>query len=253
MAELSVALQLYTVRDQMETDYIGTLRKVAAIGYTAVELSAPAIMTATELRAILTDLGLRAVASHIDFDDWASDPSVALTAAKEMGCSYAVCPSIPEERRGDAAAYRAAAEVLSRAGVKAREYGLAFAYHNHAFEFERLDGQLAYDILMDAADPELVAAEFDVYWAAYGGVDPVASIRALGSRCRLIHMKDMAADADRSFAEVGEGILDMDAIVAAGREVGAEWYIVEQDLSTRRPSLEAAELSLRHMKARGWA
>jgi sugar phosphate isomerase/epimerase len=253
MAMLPVALQLYTVRDFLATDYIGTLRMVAEIGYTAVELSTPTVISVAELNGVLTDLGLRAVASHIDFDDWERDPSRALTAAKELGCSYAICPFIPEDRRGDAAGYRALGELLSRAGARAREHGLSFAYHNHAFEFERLNGGHAFDILMDAASTDLVAAEFDVYWAQYGGVDPVSYICKLGRRCRLIHMKDMSADAERSFAEVGEGILDMDAIVAAGQEVGTEWYIVEQDFSPNRPSLEAARLSLHNMRARGWA
>jgi sugar phosphate isomerase/epimerase len=253
MAKLQVALQLYTVRDDLATDYVGTLRRVAEIGYTAVELNRPTVMTAIELNAVLADLGLQAVAAHIDFEELASDPSGSLAAAKEMGCSYAICPSIPEERRGDAAAYRALGETLSRAGAKAQEYGLRFAYHNHAFEFERLDGHYAFDILMGAASADLVASEFDVYWAQYGGVDPVAYIRTLGRRCRIIHMKDMAADAERSFAEIGEGILDMDAIVAAGQEAGAEWYIVEQDLSTKRSPMEAARLSLHNMRARGWA
>jgi sugar phosphate isomerase/epimerase len=92
-----------------------------------------------------------------------------------------------------------------------------------------------------------------VYWAQYGGVDPAGYISKLGRRCRLIHLKDMAADAERSFAEVGEGILDMDAIVAAGQAVNVAWYVVEQDQSTKRPALEAARLSLQNMKARGWA
>ncbi len=253
MAKLPVALALYTVRDSMEADYLGTLRKVAEMGYTAVELNNPTNMTAGEFKTLLRDMGLRAVASHIDFDDLESDPASALTAAKELGCDYAVCPSLPEERRGDAATYRAMAETLNRAGAAAREHGLVFAYHNHAYEFDRLDGSYIYDILMEAADPELVVAEFDVYWARYGGVDPVDYIRRLGSRCRLIHMKDMEDNADRSYAEVGEGILDMDAIVAAGREVGAQWYIVEQDESTKRSSVEAAALSLTNMRSRGWA
>jgi sugar phosphate isomerase/epimerase len=253
LAKLPVALQLYTVRDSMEEDYLGTLRKVAEMGYTAVEIDIPTNMTAGELRIVLADLGMRAVASHIGFDELEDDPSRFLTAAKELGCEFAVCPSIPEERRGDAAAYRAHAEVLTRAGAAARALGLGFAYHNHAYEFEQVDGRAIYDILMEAADPALVAAEFDVYWAQYGGVDPVAYIGKLGSRCRLIHMKDMEDNADRSYAEVGEGILDMEAIVAAGREVGVQWYIVEQDESTKRPSLEAAALSLHNMRARGWA
>ncbi len=253
MAKLPVALQMYTVRDDLATDYVGTLRQVAEIGYTAVEIDPPTVMTATALKAGLTDLGLEAVAAHIGFEALVRDPSGALMAAKEMGCGYAVCPSIPEERRGDAAAYQALGQILSGAGAKAKEYGLQFAYHNHAFEFARLTGHRAYDILMDAASTDLVAAEFDVYWAQYGGVDPAAYIRRLGSRCRIIHMKDMAADTDRSFAEVGEGILDMDAIVAAGQEAGTAWYIVEQDLSTKRPPMEAARLSLHNMRSRGWA
>jgi sugar phosphate isomerase/epimerase len=253
MTKLPVALQLYTVRDSMEKDYLGTLRKVAAMGYTAVELDNPTHMTAAELRTLLAGLGLRAVASHISFDELERDPSGALTAARELGCEYAVCPSIPDERRGDAAAYRTVGEALTRVGAAARDHGLGFAYHNHAYEFERLDGRFIYDILMEAASAELVAAEFDVYWAAYGGVDPVAYIRSLGSRCRLIHMKDMANNADRTFAEVGEGILDMDAIVAAGQKAGTRWYIVEQDESLRRSSLDAAALSLANMRARGWA
>jgi sugar phosphate isomerase/epimerase len=253
MARLPVALQMYTVRDDLAADFVGTLRKVAEIGYTAVEIDPPAGMTAAEARTVLADLGLTAVAAHIGFDDLASDPSAALAAAKELGCSYAVCPSIPEERRGDAAAYRAAGQILSSVGAKAKEYGLQLAYHNHNFEFEHFDGRLAYEILIEAADPEMLVSEFDVYWAQYGGVDPVAYIRKLGSRCRILHMKDMAADADRSFAEVGEGILDMEAIVAAGQDAGVEWYIVEQDRSTKRPPIEAARLSLSNMRARGWA
>jgi sugar phosphate isomerase/epimerase len=253
MTKLPVALQLYTVRDSMEKDYLGTLQRVAAMGYTAVEVDIPRHMAAAELRDLLAGLGLRAVAAHIGFDELERDPAPALIAARELGCEYAVCPSIPDERCGDAAALRAVGEALTVAGAAARGHGLGFAYHNHAYEFERLDGRFIYDILMEAASADLVAAEFDVYWAQYGGVDPVTYIRALGSRCRLIHMKDMANDAERTYAEVGEGILDMAAIVAAGREVGARWYIVEQDESSRRPSLDAAALSLDNMRARGWA
>lgn len=253
MTTLPIALQLYTVRDSLEEDYLGTLRKVAEMGYAAVELDNPRHMSAAALRDVLAALGLRAVALHIGFDELERDPSGALTAARDLRCEYAVCPAIPDERRGDTAAYRAVGAALTRAGAAARDHGLGFAYHNHAYEFERLDGRFIYDILMEAASADLVVAEFDVYWAQFAGVDPVATIRALGSRCRLIHMKDMAQDADRTYAEVGEGILDMEAIVAAGRDVGARWYIVEQDESTRRPSLEAAALSLANMRARGWA
>jgi len=253
MVTIPVALQLYTVRDDLARDFLGTLRQVADMGYTAVEFAGYGDMTAPELKKVMDDLGLRGVSTHIPLNQLEGDPSAAMEFARAVGCSHVGCPYLPEDRRGDAAGYRALASVLTRAGAKAKEYGLSFFYHNHAFEFERVDGQYALDVLFEAADANLVNSEFDVYWAQYGNVDPVAYIHKLGRRCTLIHMKDMAPDEARSFAEVGEGTMDMDAIVAAGQEVGVQWYIVEQDLSKNRPALEAARLSLRNIKAKGWA
>jgi sugar phosphate isomerase/epimerase len=253
MATLPVALQLYTVREDLESDYVGTLRKVAEIGYPAVEFTGSPVMKAGELRALLQELGLQAVAWPISLEEWEDDPISLLRYAQELGCSYVMFPFVPEHRRGDAGVYRDLARLLTRAAAKAKEYGLLFAYHNHAFEFERMDGRYALDILFESADRELVTSELDVYWAQYGGADPAAYIRKLGRRCTLIHMKDMAADADRSFAEIGEGLLDMDAIVAAGQEVGAAWYIVEQDRATKRSPMAAARLSFENMRAKGWA
>jgi sugar phosphate isomerase/epimerase len=253
MATLPIALQLYTVREDLASDFRGTMRKVAEMGYKAIEFAGYGGMTAADLKSFVGELGLQPVATHISLDVLEQDPSAAMAYAAEVGCTHAGCPYLPENRRGDAAGYRALAGILSRAGAKAKEYGLSFFYHNHAFEFEKLDGRYALDILYEAADPQLVKAEFDVYWAQYGGVDPAAYIRKLGRRCTLLHMKDMAPGPDRHFAEIGEGILDIDAIVQAGQEVGAQWYIVEQDRAYDRTPLEAARLSLQNMKARGWA
>ena len=253
MATLPVALQLYTVRDDLAGDYAGTLRKVAEIGYPAVEFTGAPVLKAGELKAVLQDLGLRAVGWPISLEEWEDDPSSLLRYATELGCTYVNCPWLPEHRRRDAGGFRDVARILTGAAVKAKECGLIFAYHNHAFEFERMEGRYGLEILFEAADPELVTSEFDVYWSQYGGQDPAAYIRKLGRRCTLIHMKDMLADADRSFAEIGEGILDMDAIVAAGQEVGAAWYIVEQDRATKRSPMAAARLSFENMRAKGWA
>jgi sugar phosphate isomerase/epimerase len=253
MAKLPVALQLYTVRDDEERDFAGTLRRVAEIGYTAVEFNSYGGMSAPDLKALVESLGLQPVSTHIGLDILERDPSSAMAYARDLGCSHVVCPFLPQDRRGDAAAYRALAGILTRAGARAREFGLTFAYHNHAFEFEQVDGRYALDVLFEAADPELVKSEFDVYWAQYGGVDPAAYIRKLGRRCALLHLKDMAPGPDRAFAEIGEGILDMDAIVAAGQEVGVAWYIVEQDRTFGRTPLEAIRLSLQNIRAKGWA
>ncbi len=253
MATLPLALQLYTVRDELARDFAGTMRSVADIGYRAVELAGNGGLSAAELKALLSDIGLQAISTHISLDLLENDAEAAMTYAREVGCTYAVCPYLPAERRGDAAAYRALAQILTRAGAMARDHGLTFAYHNHNFEFEIVDGRYALDVLLEASDPALVGSEFDVYWAAYAGVDPADYIRKLGRRCPLVHLKDMADNADRSFAEVGEGTLDFDAIVSAAQEAGTQWYIVEQDRSYNRSPLEAARLSLDNLRAKGWA
>jgi sugar phosphate isomerase/epimerase len=253
MATLPVALQLYTVRDDLARDFEGTLRRVAAIGYTAVELYSYGGMTAPNLRALLQDLGLRPVSTHIPLDTLESDPESALAYAQELGCSFAGCPYLPAQRRGDAAAYRTLGETLNRAGALARQHGLSFFYHHHDFEFARLDGRYALDVLLEATDPDLVGLETDVYWAQYAGLDPAALIRGHGRRIRLVHLKDLDPKSDPSFAELGDGVLDLDGIVAAAQEVGAAWYIVEQDRPRQRPPLEAVQQSLAYLRKKGWA
>jgi len=254
MATLPVALQLYTVRDDLARDFKGTLRRVAETGYTAIEFAGYGGMSAPDLKAFLHDLGLQPVSTHIALDILEGDPSSAMAFAREVGCTHVGCPFLPQQRRGDAASYHALGEVLTKSGAMAREHGLSFFYHNHAFEFEtQVDGKYGLDLLFENSDPDLVHSEFDVYWGQYAGIDPVAYIRKLGSRCTLLHIKDMAPGPDRAFAEIGEGILDMDAIVAAGKEVGVQWYIIEQDRTTNRTPLEAIRLSLENMKAKGWA
>jgi sugar phosphate isomerase/epimerase len=102
-------------------------------------------------------------------------------------------------------------------------------------------------------EPNIVGAELDGYGMQYAGVDSVAHIRRLGRRCMLLHLKDMAAGEERCFAEVGEGVMDMDGIVAAGQEVGVQDCIVEQDKAYHRTPLEAIAQSMENIKARGWA
>src|SRR5437870_2072926 len=124
---------------------------------------------------------------------------------------------------------------------------MQLCYHNHAFELDRFNGRTGLDILFGAADPDLVHAEIDMYWIQYGGGDPVEMVRRFAGRAPLIHLKDMAADGTRTFAEVGEGIMDWPAILAASQSAGAQWYIVEQDTCRRSP-FESIEISLRNLR-----
>jgi sugar phosphate isomerase/epimerase len=252
MAQLPIALQLYTVREDLARDFAGTLRAVAEIGYGAVELYSYGGLGAQDLRTLLDEIGLRPISTHIALETLEADPEGALAFARDLGCAFAGCPYLEEDRRGTVETYRALGASLTRFGAIARDLGLSFFYHHHDFEFQRIDGRCVLDILLDASDPSLVGVEVDVYWAQLAGVDPVALIRRLGDRCRLLHIKDMAPDAGRSFAEIGEGIMDMDAIAAAGMDNGVEWFIVEQDRTFQRTPLQAIRRSLENMSAKGW-
>jgi MIP family channel proteins len=129
-----------------------------------------------------------------------------------------------------------------------RERGIDFAYHNHAFEYEKFDGKTGLDILFDNTEKHLVKAEVDVYWVKVGGEDPVERINKLGDRCILLHLKDVGAGAEHKFAEVGTGILDFAAILAAAKKVGVKYGVVEQDNTYGKPPLEAVKTSLENLK-----
>jgi sugar phosphate isomerase/epimerase len=247
MATVPVALQLYTVRDESARDFAGTLRRVAQIGYTAVEFAGYGGLAADEVTVLLSETGLRAASTHVGLAALEADLDQQIDYCLAIGCPYLVLPSLDPRWRG-ADGLRALAPRLNEWGRHCRERGVVFGYHNHAVEFARSDGRYLLDQLLDATDPALVVLELDVYWAAYAGADPAAYLRQRAGRVPLVHLKDMAPD--RSFAEVGDGTLDLPGIFAAAEDGGVRWYIVEHDRPSM-PSLESARRSLQNVRGKG--
>ena len=238
-----IALQLYTVRRPASVDLPGTLRAVADAGYSAVELAGLPDTEPRQLAAMLADAGLRVAASHESLESLRADPGAVWDRVATVGGDRIVVPSLPEaDRRTRDDVRRTAAELTSLART-ASHHGIRLAYHNHAAEFERVDGTTVWDLLLEGLNPE-VEIELDVYWAAYAGEDPVSRIAGLGGRVRLLHMKDLGAN--REDAAPGEGTLAFPEIVRAGRRAGVEWYIVEQD-EPRDPVADAAR-GLRYLE-----
>jgi sugar phosphate isomerase/epimerase len=243
---------MYTLRNESARDFTGTLREVAKIGYAGVEFAGTGGLSPSELRQLLADLSLRVAGSHTGLEILEKNPNAALDYNQEIGNRYIVCPWLPENRRQSADDYRAMAELLNRVGAACKERGMQLCYHNHDFEFRQFDGRYGLDILLGAADPELVKAELDTYWVKKAGVDPAAYLRQHAGRCPLVHLKDMTADASRTFAEVGEGSMDWPAIFTTAEAGGATWYVVEQDTCRRAP-LESVAISLRNLQSMGKA
>jgi sugar phosphate isomerase/epimerase len=247
MNDLLLALQLYTVRDETGRDFAGTLRRVAQIGYAGVEFAGYGNLTAQEMLALLAGTGLRVAGTHLRWDAL-QGPQLdeSIRYCQDINCPFMVLPSLPKEWR-TLEKIRGLAPRLDDIGRQCQEYGITFAYHNHDFEFTRVDGGRLLDYLLEATDPSLVKIELDVYWAAYAGVDPVSYLQAHADRVALVHLKDMAAD--RSMTEVGKGMLDMQHIWAFAQVRGL-WGIVEHDYP-QISSLESARISLEYFKAAG--
>lgn len=245
MNRIPLAVQLYTVREQCKRDFSGTLRQVAKIGYEYVELAGMHGLSAIELRKLLDDLGLKVISAHMPLDPLEK----TIEDSRALGAKMVACGYDPKKLKS-VDGCREAGRYLSEIGGKLRAAGIELAYHNHNWEFEKVEGQYALDRLYEAADPQNLKAQLDVYWVKRGGEDPLKYIEQLGSRCLMLHLKDMAPDGD--FAEVGSGTLDFPAILKAGEQVGTKALIVEQD-TCKRPPLESIRMSFDHLKKLGAA
>lgn len=248
MAKMPLALQLYTVRDDLREDFKGTLRAIARMGYQGVELGSDlGGLQPEDLAAFLASLGLAAAGLHVPTGDIIDTQSPAYAYAKALSCPY-LSVSRCDDVEND---WYAVIEELREAGGAAKSAGLTFTYHNHAQEFVRIDGSYALDMLFERTDPDVVQCELDTYWIKKGGEDPVGYILKFPGRVPQVHIKDMDPS-DGSFTEVGNGVMDLGAIYEAAEEVGTQWMIVEQDYCKRRP-MESARISIENLKAAGLA
>jgi sugar phosphate isomerase/epimerase len=252
MPKIPIGLQLYTLRDELEKDFAGTIRQVAAIGYAGVELAGHGGLSIQDLSRLLADNYLTVAGSHISLDTLERDLPKVIEENLALGNKNIVVPYLPEEQRRNADDYKKLAETLNGFGETLAASGLTLAYHNHDFEFKPLDnGQIGEDILLDNTDPLLVKAEVDTYWVLKAGYDPVAFVKKHSGRVPLMHIKDMDP-VDGSFAPVGTGTLPLDALVAAAGEIGTQYLLVEQDI-VKGSAIEAVTLSYNNLKAKGYA
>jgi sugar phosphate isomerase/epimerase len=223
-----VGLQLYTVRDLMKTDVEGTLAHVAQIGYKEVEFAGYFGHPPEHIRAFLDRNGLSAPSTHVAYendDQW----KAALDTAKKIGHEYIVMPWIPAERRKTLDDWKNFAQVFNHAGQMAHDAGIQFAYHNHNFEFPKIDGQVPYDVLLQSTDPKLVQLEIDLYWITLAGADPLAYFARWPGRVPLVHVKDMANTPEHQWADVGRGTIDWKRIFAKKDQAGIKHFFVEHD------------------------
>jgi len=241
----AVGVQLYTVRSILPKQPAETLKAIEAIGYREVEATFdnldriwPALQ-ATSLKPVSIHLNGATVMQGKD-DDLAR----AVDKVKQHGFQYAVFPYVMPADRGGLDKIRALAEKLNKAGEKCRAAGLTFCYHNHAFEFEPMEGTTPFQVLVDSLDKKLVGLELDVFWVSVAGHDPVEILKKMSGRVHLVHLKDKAQGtpvmykesvAASAFKEVGQGVIDWPAVLRAAESAGAAHFFVEQDQTPGNP------------------
>lgn len=224
---MRLGLQLYTLRDALAAELDGTLASIAAMGVRHVELAGTYGLEAEAFRAKLDAHGLAVCGAHVSLDDLTQRPETVAKDAIALGCGTVVLPWIAEESVGDG--WEAFGRSLDPIGRAMRDHGLAFAYHNHAFELKPEGDATRLEALFQGADASLVLAELDLGWIQHAGCDPARTVRSFAGRAPLVHLKDFAAGPTPVDVPAGEGCVDWDAVLLACVESGVEFGIVEMD------------------------
>lgn len=256
----NVGLQLYTVREDMNKDALGTLRQIKSIGYSHVESAGYNKrqfygQSKENFKMILEDLGLKMYSGHTatgigagkDSYNMSNNWEAVCEDAAFMGQKYIVCGWFSPDERKTIDDYKRFAQLFNKCGEKAKEYGLQFCHHNHDFEFLPLGGLVPYDILLNETDKNLVKFELDHYWTQKANVDSIQLMNKHKGRFPLWHIKDMDNTPSKSFTEVGSGIINYTTIFTSKAKKYMDLYFIEQDSNHKGSPLQSIEVSYKNL------
>lgn len=237
-----LAIQLYTIRDAVAENLEKSLERLAQLGFKQLEIYGYDGKffgkTRNEFQTILRNVGLEIISSHHTtgiihnekgtlLNDWEK----SVDDLHFIGSKYMVCSYLFEEER-TLEHYKKLPELLNQSGEITKKTGIGFAYHNHDFEFEKLEGKIIYDFILDKTDSDLVKMELDLYWISKAGFNPLDYFERYPKRFPLWHVKDMKAGT-KDFAEIGNGIIDFKTIFEAKEKAGLKYWFLEQDSSDK--------------------
>ena len=266
---LPIGIQLYAVREPLQTDPAGTMKALARIGYREVEAAGYGTYTAKDYRKFMDAAGLHCPSAHLGFKK-GIDFGPLFDEAHTLGASFATSSSMfPPAQPGKPAPFGAALgpdgfkyilDLMNDIGVKAKAAGLQYAYHNHSHEFELLpDGTPGYDYLLANTDHDLVKFEIDCGWMCAAGHDPAAYMNKYPGRFRMLHIKDFKP-MSKSFTtassgprptgtELGTGFIDYKAIFAAAKKAGIVHMFAEQESPFAVSPIESAKVDFAFLKS----
>ena len=271
--KLPVGIQFYSVRDEAQKDFRGTLQKIYDMGYEGVEFAGLYGNSPESVRDMCREIGIVPISCHVSLDEMMADPEKVIRDYQTIGCRYIAIPYLPEDRRYDAEKWPETEEFIKKFGKMCNEKRITLLYHNHDFEFKKINGEIGLDYMYRVIDAELLETELDLCWVNVGGENPAEYVMKYSGRAPVVHIKDFEMKGkekpkklynligtknenektdnggDFQFKPIGYGVQDWEKILPACVKAGAEWDIVEQDEPDRgNTSLHAAEQSIETLK-----
>jgi len=269
---LPVALQLYSIRDEVAKDMKAALVKVKEMGYAGVEFAGLFGNKPADIKAMCAEIGLTPISAHVPIDELVKAPAETIAAYVEIGVKFVVIPYVIEDRRPGGAKFEQTIEDIKMIGAEANKQGLTLLYHNHDFEFTKIDGEYGLDILYTRVSADLLKTELDTCWVNVGGENPSKYVLKYTGRAPVVHLKDFSGEKSADMYELigikkdapkrpgnfefrpfGFGYQNVPNILDASVKAGAEWVVVEQDQpSMGRTPLECVKLSRDYLALLGW-
>ncbi len=249
----NVAVQMYTLRNE------GSLEEQFAMaqraGFRAVELVGTHGVDSGELKRLLDEYGLEAMAAHVQLADLRNDLQTVIAFNQAVDNDVIIMPWVPVEDRPDSAqGWRELGQELDQIGQTLRKNGMTLAYHNHDIEMKKYQGKTALEWLISASSGRNLQFELDAAWVFRGGQNPQEWIKRIGHRLFSIHVKDNSGigthDDEMNFTVVGNGIMGWDEILPTAQRANVAWYVVEHDLPADAESVitEANQYLQTHLR-----
>lgn len=243
----SFGVQLYSFRNEMANDPVGTLKQIAAIGIKKIETARSSKghyygLSPKEMSKNCTDLGMELKSGHVALD---GNFQKTMEEAVASGQEYLICSSMPSDGQ-TVANYRAVADAFNKAGEQCEKLGIKFGYHNHAYEFESENNEVLYDVLLNNTDADLVHMELDLGWVIVAGKNPLDYFKKYPGRFPLWHLKDMDL-AKKESTEFGKGGLDIPTLMKNQKASGVKHIFIEQEEYASTP-LESMEHNMEYLK-----
>ncbi len=250
-----IGAQLYSLKDYTKNldDFSETLKKVADMGYTAVQVSGTCPYDGEWLATELKSAGLKCTLTHYSFDEMIENTVAVVEKHKKFGCKYIGVGCLPNAGKiDDKQIWKDFTDKAVPVAKAMKENGAYLMYHNHSFEFKEVDGECCWEHIINTVPQELMGITLDTHWVADGKRDILKTLESVKNRIPCVHFKDtVIVGEERRFAPVGHGILDFPSIIKACVDYNVEYAFVEQDNCYGENPFECLKKSYDYLKSMG--